>query len=217
MSDRNLVLLLSLLGLPAMAETVSVNFVGNAGAGGSVAAGDTAGVAPAAHWNDVTTSGSALVDDSGAASPITVTFSVGGWANPENGGDSPDARLMKGYLDIGGPGATTVTLNGLDPAKTYRVYLYSDGQNASFGEPVSRTGTFVLGGITTGITDTAGEQFEGAYQRVYPGTTGEGNYTDVNLTGSASYSISIRGSAADGLDNLFRAPLNALQIVAVAE
>ena len=211
--------LLFLLGLSfsATAETVSVNFVGSAGANGSLAPGDEAGASPATHWNNVTVSGAALVDATGAATGITVTFGAGGWMNTLNTGDSPNQRLMRGYLDIGGQAVTTVTLNGLDAAKTYRIFLYADGENTFDAEPVSRTGTYTVGGTATGITDTAGEQFEGTFQSVFPGTTGEGNYTSAVVSGAASYAISIRGTAADGIDGVYRSPLNALQVVEVTE
>ncbi|MCW1887457.1 hypothetical protein OKA04_22165 [Luteolibacter flavescens] len=200
--------------IPAGGAVVSINFVGNAGANGSLAATDTAGVVAATHWNNVTQSGVALVDGTGAASAITATFTVGGWSSGIVTTETADKRMMKGYLDVGG-GNTTVTLNNLNPALTYRIYLYSDGENTYVDAPVARTGTFTIGTVATGITDAPGEQFEGTFRRVYPGTTGEGNYTVVTVTGSASYVIQARGTAADATDNVFRAPINGIQIETV--
>lgn len=200
--------------LSSEAATVSVNFPGNAGANGTLAATDVTGAATAVNWNNSTASGMALVDSTGAASAIKLTYSVGGWSNQFVTGTTPGHRLMKGYLDIG-QAASTVKIDNLDPSTTYKIYLYSDGENSAAGAPVSRTGTFTVNGTATGITDTAGEQFEGTFTQVYPGTTGEGNYTVVTVTGSSSYTISAQGTAADATDNVYRAPLNALQIVSV--
>ena len=202
-----------ILATPLWAETVSINFPGNAGADGTVAPNDTAGVVESPNWNNITQPATALVDSSGNATPITIAFTVGGWSNNLIENTTPNHRLMTGYLDIGGTTAATVTLNQLDPSKTYRIYIYSDGENTNQNAPVSRTGTFTVGSTATGITDTAGEQFEGTFKRVFPGTTGEGNYSEFTVTGAASYSIVARATAADGVDNVFRAPINAIQIV----
>lgn len=211
------ILLAVLSGIVASADaaTVSVNFAGNAGANGSLASSDVAGALAVSNWNNAT-SGAALVDSTGSASNITVTYTVGGWSNQYVGTTTADQHLMKGYLDISGTLAT-VTLNNLNPALTYQVYLYSDGENTSNGTPVARTGTFTLGGVSTGITDSAGAQFSGAYTPVAAGTTGAGNYTVFTISGSSSYNITAQGTAADAIDNVFRAPINALQITAVPE
>lgn len=200
--------------LISAANTVSVNFPGNAGANGTLAAADVAGVVPVANWNNSTASGMALVDSSGQASPVRVNYTVGGWSNQFVTATSANHRLMKGYLDIG-QATATIQLTNLDPAQTYKIYIYSDGENSASGVPVSRTGGFTINGTVTGITDTAGEHFEGTFKEVYPGTTGEGNHTVVTVTGSSSYTISAAGSAADATDNVYRAPVNALQIVSV--
>jgi hypothetical protein len=197
------------------AEIVSINFPGNAGAAGTLTADDEAGVNPVMNWNNVTTSGQNLINSAGEGSAIRVVYTVRGWSNSLLEAEDAESRLMKGYLDIGGTNTTTITLQNLDPARSYRIYLYSDGENSNVDEPLSRTGTFELSDVSTGVTDTAGEQFRGTFHRVYPGTTGEGNFTDFTVSGSASYEILAKGTAAD-IDNVYRAPLNAIQIVEVS-
>lgn len=212
-----LVAALAGLALSAVAEAavVSINFTGNAGANGSLSASDVAGALPVSNWNNAT-SGGALVDSTGAASTITVTYSVGGWSNQYVGTATANERLMKGYLDISGT-TSTITLNNLSAAQTYQIYLYSDGENTSSGTPAARTGTFTINGIATGISDVAGAQFAGTFTPVTAGTTGAGNYTIVTVTGSTSYAISAQGTVADAIDNVYRAPLNGLQVVSVPE
>ncbi|MBB5350239.1 hypothetical protein HNR46_000463 [Haloferula luteola] len=206
-----------LAGLSLAADTVSINFVGTAGDRGTLAPAESAGIIPATHWNNVTASGTALIDNLGNTSAITVTYATGSWLNELNPGTTPDEKMMRGYLDIGGTAVTSILLDHLDPQATYQLYLYSDGENTAVGEPVSRTGAFEVAGTSTGITDTAGEQFEGNFITVYPGTTGEGNATCVEIHGAARYTLSIRGFAADGIDQVYRAPLNGLQIVRIGD
>ncbi|MDB6078986.1 MAG: hypothetical protein JWO82_2733 [Akkermansiaceae bacterium] len=203
------------LSAAASAALVSINFTGNAGANGSLSASDVAGALPAANWNNAT-SGSALVDSTGAASALTVTYNIGGWSNQFVGATTANERLMKGYLDIN-QNTATLTLNNLSASQTYQIYLYSDGENTSAAVPAVRTGTFTIGGVATGITDLAGAQFSGAFTPVTAGTTGAGNYTVFTVTGSTSYTISAQGTAADAIDNVFRAPINGLQVVSVPE
>ena len=74
--------------------------------------------------------------------------------------------MMKGYLDTGSGGATTVTVAGL-PAGAYDVYVYADGDNGA----ASRTGSYRISGAgitTTTINLTDAGQYE-LQRGVHPG------------------------------------------------
>ena len=199
---------------PAAASTISVNIVGGAGGNGTLAPTDLAGASPAINWNNVNNTagvdntGTSLFDADGVVTTVSISWTmIGTWAI-DTGTSTPDQVLYNGYLDNFGD-TRTVSLTGLDPATTYEVYVYSDGDNGDN----TRTGFFSMGGVTTGITDVPGN-FSGSYVEVAPGATTAGNYTVFTVSGSSSYDLDFQGSAADDLP---RAALNGIQIVPVPE
>lgn len=213
----------------ANAAVVSINFVGAARGtteSRSLLAGDTAGAYSAVNWNNVSSSGAALLDSAGGSSSITVTTSgglPGGWGSDIITGTSGGEKLYKGYLDIAGS-LTTLTLSGLVASETYQVYVYSNGENNNSGTAQTRTGTFTLGGVTTSITDGRADNventFDGTYNLVPAGSSAQGNYTVFTITGSTSYNLTAQGTFAEagrGGDDTFRAPLNGIQIVSIPE
>jgi len=119
------------------AQVVSINFAG-ANAGGaptSLGSSEVAGVVPAANWNSFvgnSFTAAALKDASGAASPITLTFTTDeSWGTgtyaPAAGGAQGNAKLLNGYInptDTGGdPHTNSITLNDV-PAGTYTIITY---------------------------------------------------------------------------------------------
>jgi hypothetical protein len=119
---------------------------------------------------------------------------------------------MKGYLDNGNEGTTTVTVSGL-PASTYDVYVYADGDNAAN----SRTGGYRISGagITTttiNMTDAASTNFNGTFTQASNST---GNY--IRFTGITPGSGGFTLTATAGLASAGprRAPVNGIQIVPV--
>ncbi|MCW1887455.1 hypothetical protein OKA04_22155 [Luteolibacter flavescens] len=213
---RNSLLLAAVSGLTASAgaATVSINIVGGAGASGTLATTDVAGVVPAANWNNViATAGvdnaaTPLVDSTGAASGISVSWTNIGPYQINTGNSTPNHTMFNGYLD-NFEGLRTVSFTGLNAGLTYSFYLYSDGDNGTN----SRRGFFTMGGTTTVITDASGN-FDGTFVEVPTGTTGVGNYTVFTLSGSSSYDLTFRGTLEDDLP---RAALNGIQIVQVPE
>ncbi|HEX2746688.1 MAG TPA: hypothetical protein VHM91_01720 [Verrucomicrobiales bacterium] len=159
----------------AQATTViSVNFVGNAGAAGTMASTDVAGLPNAQspvpgvntfvpNWNNApgnSTSGSmpGLVNSAGSATVAGVSWTsdLGGWslADTASGANATANRtMMKGYLDAATAGSVTVSgLTGGDFGNPYTVIVYFDGDNG---------GSWRVGSYTLGSTTLSGEDSEG--------------------------------------------------------
>jgi hypothetical protein len=199
---------------PPAPGVISVNFVGG---GVSMSAAESAGVVPATNWNNATgatrTTPLPLNDGTGAATGAAITWrSDNVWSMPivDQAGNR---RLMKGYLDNGNEGTTTVTVSGL-PASTYDVYVYADGDNGS----ATRTGGYQISGagITTttiNLTDAANTNFNATFTQASNST---GNYVRFSgLTpGAGGFTLTATpGAASVGAK---RAPVNAIQIVSTA-
>ncbi len=172
---------------------------------------ELAGVVPVANWNNApgqSGAATALADSGGAATGVSVTWDS---ANTWDSGlaDNPgDFRLMRGYLDTGSSTTTTVTVGGLDPTMPYDFYLYASGDAAG------RTGVYGVGDQQVYLATIA--PFSGTYLRS-TGTTpadpnATGNYAVLRVSGSDTYTVT---ATPEQSVNGFRAPLNAVQIVAV--
>ena len=192
---------------PAVTQAISVDFQGNASS--AMAPGETAGVVAVAHWNNAAAaSGSAsnLVDSAGTSTTAGVSWtSDNNWSTGVSEA-AGNARMMKGYLDTGaGNGSTTtVTVTGLPAAysaRPYTVYVYLDGDNGG----AWRTGAYTIGSTTIDAVDM-GIDFGGIFARA---VNSEGNYLVFpGLTGT-SFTLT-----ATGVDDIFRAPVNGIQIIA---
>jgi len=192
----------------AQAGTVSVKFTGR---GSAMGPAEVAGVAPKANWNNAPGSSGtlALVDESGAPTGATVTWSAEStWSVPII--DSPgNYRMMLGYLDALGNTPTTVTVSNL-PASAggYTVYVYADGANVSS----VRTGAYQVSGpgtpaSTINITDASYADFSGSFTQ---STGGAGNYAVFPVNGT---SFTLTAAPFASSDAWRRAPVNAVQIV----
>ena len=187
--------------------TVSIDFVGN---GTSMGAAEIAGVVPKANWNNATgatrSTPLALKDETGASSTSTVTWTADNtWATPI-ADDPGNRRLMKGYLDNGLGGVTTVTVAGL-PGGTYDVYVYVDGDGGG-----SRTGSYRISGagITTTtitLTDPGSTNFDTTFAQA---NNSAGNYVKFSITAGGFTLTATPGSASGAT---LRAPVNGVQIV----
>jgi hypothetical protein len=158
------------------ATVISLNFVGTAGAGGTLASSDQAGLPNAqspvsgvntfvGNWNNVADnnssgSASALITDSGASSAAGVSWltDLGGWQLPDttSGANTTANRtMMKGYLDV--QSSATISLSGLsgDFVNPYTVIVYFDGDNGGSW----RVGNFTINGTTLGGEDSEGVGF----------------------------------------------------------
>jgi Bacterial Ig domain/Glycosyl hydrolase catalytic core len=188
-------------------RVISIDFVGS---GTAMAATESAGVVPRTNWNSAPgasrATALALVDEAGAATSATATWTSNStWATPITG-QAGDARMMKGYLDTSDTSTTTVTVAGL-AVNTYDVYVYADGDSAT----QTRTGGYRVSG--TGITTTtinlndAATNFGGAFTQA---NNSNGNYVKFTIT-AGGFTISAIPGASPGVK---RAPVNGIQIVA---
>ena len=194
---------------PSTGRAISINFVGDDGL--SMGAAESAGVVAKANWNNATgatrTTPFALRDDTGAATSTTLTWSSNNLWNMPITDQVGNRRMMKGYLDTGSGGATTVTVSGL-PAGVYDVYVYVDGDNGS----ASRTGGYRISGpgITTttiNLTDAANTNFNAAFTQA---NNSNGNFVKFSINASGFTLTATPGTASSGP---LRAPVNGIQIV----
>jgi hypothetical protein len=185
-----------------------------------------AGVFGTANWNNMTgpnqmTPQVLNADINGVSSPapVTVTWSSNGlWSSTGRGeenntapaGDNRD--LMAGYLDTAGLGGVPVVINvaGIPPLPglpAYDVYVYTQGGVNGRG------GTYTIGGTTLEHTVTAA--FNGAFLQdtLDPGTTADSNYLVFRGLTGPSFTL----TAVPTIGGTARAPVNAIEIVAVPE
>ncbi len=181
---------------------LSLNFVGNGPT--PMAATESAGVVAATDWNNapgVTGSLPYLEDNNGTFSGTSATWSCSNlWAIglPDTAGND---RMMNGYLDDNSS-ATTVTVSGLPPALTangYNVYVYCNGDGTQ------RSGDYTIGSTTITAQDNA--RFAGTFVQA---NGSPGNY--VLFPGVTGSGFTLTATATPG--GGFRAPVNAIQIVA---
>jgi hypothetical protein len=114
---------------------------------------------------------------------------------------------MKGYLDNGLEGATTVTVAGL-PGGTYDIYVYVDGDGGA-----GRTGSYRISGagITTttiNLTDPGNTNFDATFTEA---SDSAGNYVKFTVDATGFTLTATPGPTSDGRP---RAPVNGIQIVA---
>jgi len=188
---------------------IGINFVGKSPT--PMGAAETAGVVTQANWNNAAGAASTtplgLVDESGAATNATVTWSAPGgtWMLPITDA-AGNYRLMKGYLDTSETSTTTVTVAGL-PQRAYDVYVYVDGDNRAY----TRTGVYTISGpgVTTtavNLTDAANTNFGG----FRPADNSSGNYLKFSIN-AAGFTLTATPAAPVSVN--YRAPLNAIQIL----
>jgi len=168
--------------------------------GGSGAPGADSGGVTDEYWNPIGSSGD-LASNGSTHTGITFTNTIGSSFN--YGSPSP-ITLFNPYLDGGGAGGQTETLNNV-PAGTYDVYIYS--QNGGFAD---RGGKFTLGSTTQYVSN------DGDQSTFIEGT----NYTEftnvkLTATGSISFTIDAWHGVADSVDT--EADLNGVQLVELPE
>ena len=184
-----------------------------------------AGVLNTVNWNNFAGPNQAVpqtlnldVNSGSLASTATVVWSSAGtWASygkgeENNTGTGENRELMGGYLDTTGLGGTPVRVDvtGLNSSGFtigYDVYVYIQGGVNGRG------GTYTLGGVTDTHATTAA--FTGTFieDTDVAGTTPDSNYLVFrNVTGDA-----VTLTATPTIGNPARAPVNAIEIVAVPE
>ena len=225
----------------AHGQAISIDWFGGGGGGGTastmMAPSETAGLIPRANWNSFTPEVQAtpqpLVNSAGAATAATVSWTSANTWNINITETPGDAKMMRGYLDTNDTSVTTVTVSGV-PAGLgpYAVILYYDGDT---GE--QRVGRYQLAGATTGNATFWGRDNEVNFSGAF--TLGQtpvdplagGGAIDSNVaaamtvpagnvmifpdvTGS-DFTLTATASVSEGGTN--RAPLNAIQIVPMAQ
>jgi hypothetical protein len=191
------------------APAISVSFTGSSTS--TMAAGDTAGVVVAAHWNDASGAARsaplALVDAAGSPTGATITWGANGiWATglTDSAGNN---RMMRGYLDTSSTSTTAITVTGLSQG-AYDVYVYADGANGAY----SRTAAYTIAGpgITTTtiqLIDAANTNFAGGFTRA---SNSAGNYVRFSIDAGG---FTITAKPVSGTNATLRAPVNGIQIV----
>jgi len=182
-----------------------------------------AGVLNTAVWNNFGGQNSAspqalLADVAGASSPTAATvswtsnntWSSTGLGEENNTATGENGDLMAGYLDTGGLGGTPVTITVANlpvVSPRFDVYVYTQGGVNTRG------GTYTINGTTkehTGMTAFGGTFVE---DTIDPGQQQDSNYLVFRgLTGTG---FVLTGVPTIG--NPARAPINAIEIVAVPE
>ena len=156
---------------PALAGVVDVQFAGDfsfhcpSGGNncatptqtGSAVIGSSGGL-----WNSfspVSAAGATLVDVSGAASSMAISYSAAnGYASgtyPSAFGTTQWANLMGGYLVAGGGNSINVTLSGLAAGQSYGLYVYDQGDGNAAGRSLDVTAN----GATQSATQTGAGTF----------------------------------------------------------
>jgi hypothetical protein len=193
---------------------IGISMIGgyNDTAGGNVTG--IAGVMQQDNWNNIgdyaTTAGGpvALVDDSGADSGATVTWSgvPNTWAVVDPAANTPadeHGQMMNGYLDTNATSTTTVVVENVS-YESYDVILYMDGDGTN------NIGSYTVNGENKLIRDQNANWPVVAGGRTYrmsEGTSDAGNYALwQNLTGST---VTITATPGPGGS---RAPINGIQI-----
>jgi hypothetical protein len=223
----------------ASAAGIGLNFASEevAPTGSALAPGDIAGVVPQANWNNFTgangTDVGSLELNTGGPSTATVTWaSPNTWASTRGtamnnqfpaGGNR---NLMTGYIDSNNAaGVSMVTVNNIDPSirsAGYDVYVYflGDSQDNRGGGYTLTSGSqsivkygSTLGTATAHVEDPGTDvdnSLDGTYLR-FRNVTG----SSFTVTGDARLTTPVPPIA--GQTNGFRAPINAIQIVAIPE
>jgi PA14 domain len=161
----------------ARAASIGVHFHGDSESFATIPTGDStllpgdqAGVVPQKNWNmspSVPNQGyaSALTDDSGQVTPVTLWYQGNDAWHSDGPSDTPDDRLMRGTLKTSAPGyddpafsilAGTMHLTWQNlPAGNYDVYLYI-AENSAGAE-----GNFTVGSKTFYVTEIS--SFDGTF------------------------------------------------------
>lgn len=187
----------------ARGNALSVSFVGFSTA---MQPSEVAGVVPAANWNNAPDASGTLLnlmDNLGGATGISVQWNSNNvWGIGLS--DAPgNVRMMNGYLDSTDTSTTSVTVSGIPPwlvQNGYDVYVYTDGGG------IERTGDYTIGNQTIQARDHT--NFNGTFTEAMFSV---GNYVVFPELYQSSFTMSARANPNGG----FRAPVNAIQIVAL--
>jgi hypothetical protein len=219
----------SLFSTTAFAVSLGLNFAATDpdAATSSLNPGDVAGAVPQANWNNLTgnngSAASGLVLDSGGASTVSVNWaSPNTWRSTANNNfpAGPDRVLTSGYLDSNdtAAGGVMVTVNNIDAAlrtPSYDVLVYFVSDN-----PADRGGAYTLTpGGGSPIVQYGSTLAMPTAHVLDPGTDIDNSLdgTYLRYRGLTASSFTLTSDTTLTTPNGFRAPVNAIQIIAIPE
>ncbi|MFC4995349.1 hypothetical protein [Rubritalea tangerina] len=203
------------IGAQLHAAVISINF--NRNNDEVFASNVSAGAVAVTNWNQMAPQGTpsgtdvALVDDSGAGTTATVTYSANGtWA--QGGANTSDGNisLLKGYLDdSNGAAIAVVTLNNI-PYAQYDVYVYGIGDS----DPGDLLNQYTLndGNGDINFSYLRGANLSAGQTPVEASPSVEGHYFRINGLASSSFTLNNDNNRGDG-----RSPIAGIQIVQIPE
>ncbi len=219
--------------------TIGLNFGADEYSGGNqgtLAPSSAAGAVPQANWNNLTgangTSTNVIVADTAYETPADTAVVVnwvsnGTWSSTGRGEENiqltgADRALMIGYLDTGNATTTSVTITNIPAELTssgYDVYVYAlggvGGRGGGYRVLDAATGA-VLKDYVRVVSMTNSTTFVEAPIDAGSTNFAAGNYmVFMDLTASA-LKVEATTEAGYGFSGTPRAPLNAIQLVAVA-
>lgn len=204
---------------------IGVNFVGayTAIAGGTLAPTDVTGVVPQENFNNIsgfTATDAALVDASGASTPVLLNFTGAGTSITGSGFSDALHVLYQGYVHNTDTNLDLVFSNV--PSGTYDLILYTAGFNfnATYEEGITVTGAAVS--PTLHIVAQHGGEFTGTFVRA--SSTNEnardkGNYVefdDLHPAADGTITLSVvPETPADRLGIINFPAVNGIQLIKV--
>jgi hypothetical protein len=125
---------------PSNTQSIGINFrgAGPNGAPSDLDPTDVAGAWPQAYWNNAigdngALSGNTLLDSNNTTSPIFIDWQTPGSWSAGVGDNTPDAKLLNGYLDPQNGNAAIVTFSNLQPGR-YRIISYALNRAGAFND-----------------------------------------------------------------------------------
>jgi hypothetical protein len=199
--------------LPHASAAISIGFSGSSTT--AMGSAEIAGVVAKSKWNNAggasSVSALKLVDDTGAATNVTVSWTSNNPWNTPISDLAGNSRMMRGYLDNGNGNPTNVNVSGLTSGK-YNIYVYTDGDNSG----QTHTGIYQMSGsgiTTTSISaiDAPNTNFNGTFVQANNST---GNYVMFSgVSVSSGFTLTATPGTTDGSP---RAPVNGIQIIPVS-
>ena len=168
-----------------VANSIGVNFIGGAGATGTLASTTVAGVIPQANWNNGGGSDGTLLnlnDRFGVATTVDITYDGDSVFQTASGNATGNHSLYAGYVDDTDNSTSNYTFSEI-PFARYDVYVYTDSDAAD-----SRDESFSL-------LSSSGQLFAPVF------VSDEANFSGAFIQATAT---SLNGTGAQGNYVLFR-------------
>ena len=138
--------------MPALIKSIAINFMGGGASGtpSELAPTDVAGVWPQAYWNNAAGDsgnlfGETLRDSDNTPSEVFVDWQTAASWGTSVGNNTPDARMLSGYMDPQDGTTALVTFSNLRPGK-YRIIAYTLNRAGAFTDA-----DYSVAGATTSV------------------------------------------------------------------